>query len=365
MNRNLTLPLIAALCFAFAGSYVFVVRPRTQHNAPPIPPPQSSVLSGEVAGVGLVEPASENISLSCPVSGMVTEVYVKAGDQIMKGQRLFSVDDRDTRAALAVRQAALLSAQANLARLESEPRPEEIPPAEARVAAAKAAADDASVQVRLIESVTDRRAVREEDIERRRAALAQANARVVEAEKSLSLLKAGAWGPDLQVARISVKQAQAAVEQSQIDLERLTSLAPINGVVLQNHVRVGQYASCAGTSEPLMIIGSSGALHLRVDISENDAWRVKEGASGTAYVRGNAALHYPVTFVRTEPYVLPKHSLTGDATERVDTRVLQVIYRFDDATAHLFVGQQMDLYVRGNSAVEQVSATRPVLAGGR
>jgi multidrug resistance efflux pump len=262
---------------------------------------------------------------------MVTEVYVKAGDQIMKGQRLFSVDDRDTRAALA----------------------------------AKAAADDASVQVRLIESVTDRRAVREEDIERRRAALAQANARVVEAEKSLSLLKAGAWGPDLQVARISVKQAQAAVEQSQIDLERLTSLAPINGVILQNHVRVGQYASCAGTSEPLMIIGSSGALNLRVDISENDAWRVKEGASGTAYVRGNAALHYPVTFVRTEPYVLPKRSLTGDATERVDTRVLQVIYRFDDVTAHLFVGQQMDLYVRGNSAVEQVSATRPELAGGR
>ena len=40
-------------------------------------------------------------------------------------------------------------------------------------------------------------------------------------------------------------------------------------------------------------------------------------------------IHTPLHFVRFEPYVIPKESLTGDTTERVDTRVLQVIYSFD------------------------------------
>ncbi len=345
MKRNWTLPLIAVLSLTFAICYILVARPRTQHNVPPNAPPNSPSLNGEVAGVGLVEPESENVALSCPVSGMVTAVYAKAGDRITKGERLFSVDDRDVRAMLQTKQAALLSAQANLSKLESEPRPEEIPPAEARVAAVKAVANDAEVQVRLIESVTDRRAVRQEDIERRRAAFAGANARVVEAEKDLALLKAGAWAPDLAIARANVRQAEAAVQQSQVDLKRLTALSPLNGSVLQSHVRPGQFAVCGASADPLMILGSGGALHLRADISENDAWRVGAGTAGVAYVRGNGALHYSVSFVRFEPYVLPKRSLTGDATERVDTRVLQVIYRFNDPRVPLYVGQQMDLYV--------------------
>lgn len=49
--------------------------------------------------------------------------------------------------------------------------------------------------------------------------------------------------------------------------------------------------------------------------------------------------------LRFEPYVLPKKSLTGDATERVDTRVLQAIYRIADEKAPVYVGQQMDVYI--------------------
>ena len=52
-----------------------------------------------------------------------------------------------------------------------------------------------------------------------------------------------------------------------------------------------------------------------------------------------------MSFVRFEPFVLPKKSLTGDSTERVDTRVLQVIYRVDSDALALFVGQQMDVFI--------------------
>jgi hypothetical protein len=50
-----------------------------------------------------------------------------------------------------------------------------------------------------------------------------------------------------------------------------------------------------------------------------------------------------------EPFVVPKKSLTGDSTERVDTRVLQVIYRIDDKNVPVFVGQQMDVFIDADS----------------
>jgi hypothetical protein len=74
-------------------------------------------------------------------------------------------------------------------------------------------------------------------------------------------------------------------------------------------------------------------------------------------VRGNPELNVDLEFVRFEPLVVPKKSLTGDATERVDTRVLQVIYRMVGTVPKLlFIGQQMDVFVE---ASEPEVAGRP------
>ena len=70
-------------------------------------------------------------------------------------------------------------------------------------------------------------------------------------------------------------------------------------------------------------------IHLRVDVDENDAWRFRKDAGAVAFVRGNRELKTDLKFERVEPYVIPKRSLTGDSTERVDTRVMEVIARFD------------------------------------
>jgi hypothetical protein len=98
-----------------------------------------------------------------------------------------------------------------------------------------------------------------------------------------------------------------------------------------------------------------------VDVDEHEAWRVREGATAVGHVRGNAAIETPLRFVRFEPFVVPKQSLTGDSTERVDTRVLQVIYRVDRDNAPLFVGQQLDVFIdaaRTNAAAESTGPAR-------
>src|SRR5258705_7281304 len=163
--KRTVLPIIAALAAILGMISVARTRPKREATVPPSAPPTSS-FEQVVAGVGLIEANSENIDVSCAVSGMVTKLYVQAGDRVGQGQKLFSLDDRDLRADQQVKRTALEGAQARLAKLKQEPRAEDIPPAEERVLEAQANLADAEVQVRLIESVTDKRAVRDEDVQR-------------------------------------------------------------------------------------------------------------------------------------------------------------------------------------------------------
>lgn len=345
--KRLVVPAIALIALTFAVAAAWKWRTVKISTTPPAPPP-TTTFQHSVGAVGLVEAASENISISTAVSGLVVKVYVKAGDQVNAGRALFSLDDRDLKAETVTRRATLDAARARLAKLEASPRPEEIPPAEARVREAEAVLADAAVQQKLIESVTDRRAIREEDLQRRREATRLAQAKVDEAKAALALLKSGAWAPDIKIARAEIAAAEAQLKRVQADIERLTMRAPVDGEILQVNVRAGEYAQVGTLAKPLIVMGDTSSLNVRVDVDENEGWKVKPGAPAQAAERGNSAQRAALEFVRFEPYVVPKKSLTGDSTERVDTRVLQVIYRFKDTKVPFRVGQQMDVFISTN-----------------
>ena len=100
-------------------------------------------------------------------------------------------------------------------------------------------------------------------------------------------------------------------------------------------------------------MGNVDTLVVRVDIDENDAWRIDPAADAVAFVRGNRDLKTNLKFVRVEPYIVPKRSLTGESTERVDTRVLQVLYSFNRDALPVYVGQQMDVFIAAKPIVSQ------------
>jgi multidrug resistance efflux pump len=216
------------------------------------------------------------------------------------------------------------------------------------------------MQLRLIESVTDKRAIREEDLNRRRFAEQTARARRDEAHSTLELVKAGAWQPEIATARAEVRAAEAQLKRIETDIKRLTVRAPISGAVLQSNVRRGEYAQSGPLAAPLMLLGSVDRLHVRVDVDEDDAWRVRTDRPAHAAVRGNSRLTVPIHFVRFEPYVVPKRSLSGATTERTDTRVLQEIYRLERAGFPLYVGQQLDVFLGGVQPGTPVTAENPV-----
>ncbi|MDX1950152.1 MAG: HlyD family efflux transporter periplasmic adaptor subunit [Rickettsiales bacterium] len=139
--------------------------------------------------------------------------------------------------------------------------------------------------------------------------------------------------------------AKAKLKSAEVNLELYNIRSPIDGVLLTSNARVGEFAPAGIVSEPLMRLGNISPMFVRVDIDENDAWRFKNNAQAIAYVRGNNDIKADLQFVRIEPFVRPKKSLTGDSLERVDTRVLQVIYKFEPKEKPIFAGQQMDIYI--------------------
>ena len=186
----------------------------------------------------------------------------------------------------------------------------------------------------------------EDELFRRRNAVTTAAATLARAEAEQRLLLAGSWKAERDVAAAQVALAQAQVEQTMTELDRLRVTAPVTGRVLQKNVRVGEYVGVP-PGQALMVLGDVSRLHVRMDVDENDIGRFRPDAAGKAITRGANKRELPLAFVRVEPYVVPKRALTGTGSERVDTRVLQIIYRVEVADPTLYVGQQVDVYLDG------------------
>jgi HlyD family secretion protein len=300
------LPLIALAALTFGIVSIVRSQPKREPTVPPSPPPVSPY-GHTVAAVGLVETSTENIAIGTPLADVVIEVLAIAGQSVKAGDPLFKLDDRHLRAERAARQADLQVAGS-------------------QVKVNAAVLDDVTHQLGFAERLPDKSAISSEELTQRRSAVETARARLDEAE-----------------SRAASAAAQMKMVETQI--ERSIVRAPVDGEVLQVKIHPGEFAPAAVTSTPLVLLGRLKPLHIRVDVDEHEAWRVRPAAKAAAAVRGNADLKTPITFVRFEPFVVPKRSLTGDSTERVDTRVLQVIYRIERDDLSLFVGQQMDVFI--------------------
>ena len=324
--HNKILPALALVGLALAVAAALSAQQKPP-VAQPVAQPAEAPFTCYIGGGGIVEAGTDNIAVGASLAGIVQTVSVGPGDAVKPGQPLFSLDDREAQADIEIKQAALRKTQAAL---------EE----------AKASLADYQDQYDLVKQVTDRRAVSQDDSQKRKNAWLLAKAK-------------------LQSAQAAVSAAQADLGASRTTLDRLTVRAPVEGEILQVNVRPGEYAATGVLSTPLVRMGAMKNLHIRVDIDENDAWRFVPGAVAVASMRGNRSLKTTLGFVRVEPYVTPKTSLTGNSQERVDTRVLQVIYGFDRAALPIYVGQQVDVFIEAPELPVQAYAAPAAQEGAK
>lgn len=327
MLRNLSfarqiLPVAALIGVAIAAYLIVFGLPDRSTAEPTEQPPKAvGTLANapRVAGAGIVEPASEVIDIGSALSGLVTDVRVRPGDRVTKGQVLFTVDPRAVRAQLAQADAAISEARA-------------------AINEANAAQRTARQQLDLYRQLSDPAAVSRAEVIRAEGEEAAATSR-------------------LGLARARLAAAQAAASSARTEIERLVIRAPIAGEILAVNIRPGEFVATqgGGNNQPFMQMGETTPLHVRIDIDENEVARVNLGAQAVISPRGAAELHVNATFVRAEPQVVPKRSLTNSAAERVDVRVLQLIYALPASDAFR-VGQQVDAFIPAKSAPTDASA---------
>ncbi len=348
MIRKYVLPLLAVIGVILA---IYTVRASdpVMPAAQPVALPAVSPFQQYVAGAGLVEASTENIAVGTIVSGVVTDIHVAVNQHVKAGDPLFKIDDRDLQSRLRIQLANLESAKQELSKLEQSPRAEDLPPLQARLESAAATLANSERELARLQRIGD--VGRTDELDRARWDVVAAKANREAANAELLKVKAGTWKPDLEIARASVETANAQVDAVKVDLDRLIVRAPVDCTVMQIKVRKGEFASAGPLSTPLMLIGNIDTLHVRIDVDENDAWRIQPDARAHATIRGNRELATSLKFVRIEPYIVPKRSLTGDSNERVDTRVLQIIYAFDAGEfqkkndVRVYAGQQMDVFI--------------------
>lgn len=290
---------ITALTISFATAPKAQPSVVVASRAPAIP------FADYVSGAALVESAGRDVLVAAPMSGIISAVHVTVGQTVKAGAPLFTVDQREARAEVAARRAALAVASAEQRELEE-------------------AADKATRDAQRITSVDDVRAVSEEERADRQSTARSATAR-------------------LATARATVAARSAELTSAEVGLDQRVVRAPIDGEVLALGARVGE--STGGQGNTPVRLGRVDRLHVRVDIDENDAWRIRPGTRARLIVRGNEALVADLQYEYIERYVRAKTSLTGASTERVDTRVLQLVYSLPASALPLYVGQQVDVLV--------------------
>ena len=344
-SRNKIIFIISGigLLLAVVSALISSRQPSPQ---PPVFSPAANPYAKGIYANGIIESDQAhgaNINIYPEVSGPITQIFVVEGQQVHKGDALLAIDD-------SVQRATTEQQLATLKELKAQPRKETLAVAAAQVANARASlknAHDARAKDEQAYAMEPKSISRDVlDNARNAENIAATNLQVV--EKQYALIKAGAWVYDIQ------NQQQAYMAAAAL-LAKYTIRAPVDGIVLAVQTSAGSYVSPQGAYNtytqglaPLIVMGMpQNHLNVRAYIDEILVHRLPDPAhlSAQMFIRGTN-IHIPLRFARLQPYVSPKIELSDQRLERVDLRVLPVIFSFDPPRdLHLYPGQLVDVYV--------------------
>jgi HlyD family secretion protein len=342
---------------ALLSAYFLGRQPGAQ---PPVFQPAQNPYAQGIYANGIVESSQshgQNVNIYPEVSGTIRQILVNEGDQVHAGAALLQVDQAIQAATVAQQKAQMEAAITALQALRAQPRPEALAVAQAQERQARASLKTAQDQYDKQQRSYDiePRSVSLEALDTARNTLDTSRAAHDVAQRQYELARAGAWSYDI---RNQQRQAEAAARSFQAAgalLERYTVRAPVDGVVLSVNGAVGSYASPQGVynsytqgQSPALVMGAAqGQYDVRCYIDEILISRLPPPGRIVAQmtIRGTS-VRLPLEFVRIQPYVSPKIALSDQRQERVDLRVLPVIFRFSlPQGLRIYPGQLVDVYV--------------------
>lgn len=298
---------------------------------------------GRVGGNGVVEPAERETRVAAQVTAVVQKILVAEGAQVKQGDPLVQLSNQVELAALSAAEADLRAERANLERTRRGLRQEDRDAVAAELESARARLELARATQLRTKVLAEQGAMTAEEADKaaRQLQAEQAGFNTVEARLRAAL--AGSRPEDVTVAEARVAGAAARVEQARSNVARLLVKAPHDGEVLALKLREGELYSFQGT-EPLLILGDTRTLKVRMDVDERDVGRVALGAE--AYVTADAfgATRFAGKVSQLGRRFGRKNIRTDDPLEKNDTKVLEVVITLKDG-AGLIPGQRVTSYI--------------------
>lgn len=354
------LVFIAALIGLLLGLGAVWFFSRKHPPQPPFFTPAENPYAQGIYANGIIESyqgSGENVAIFAEVGGPIVSIPATEGQIVHKGDPLAVIDPSVQQKTVAQQKAQAEAARTLLAELRAQPRPETLEVARAQMDSAAATLrqlNDTMGKLRRSADM-DPRSVSKETLDTAVNAAHVGEANLEVAKRQYELTRAGAWGYDIQNQEKLAASLQAQYEASSALLQKYTLRAPIDGAVLSINAAVGGYVSPQGTYDsytqglqPVVVMsGSQGDLGVRVYVDEILVHRLPPAETIVAkmQIRGTD-VNLPLQFVRLQPYVTPKIELSAQRSERVDLRVLPVLFRFQAPKGlKLYPGQLVDVYI--------------------
>ncbi len=330
---------------------------------PPLPPafaPPTNPYRNGIYAEGILEsdqPSGENINVYPEVAGTVKQILVAEGQAVKKGAPILLIDDSIQRATVEQLQSQSQAAFTLLQELKAQPRKEILDVNEAQVMAAQATLKTAQDELDKQQAAYDlnRKSVSKDALDSARNAVLTAKTNLDVAVKQRDLTKAGAWIYDINNQDKTYNAAYRSYLSASALLSKYSLHAPADGRVLAVNTIPGSYVSPQGAydtytqgMDPVLVLGTSQVrLNVRCYVDEilvprlPDPPRMKAQMS----IRGSN-VKIALQYVRIQPFVSPKIELSDERMERVDVRVLPIIFRFEGAKyVNIYPGELVDVYI--------------------
>lgn len=330
---------------------------------PPVFDPASNPYAKGIYTTGIIESyqaTGENINLYPEVASIITQILVAEGQVVKQGEPLLIMDDSVQRATVEQQRAQSEAAYALLEQLKAQPRKEVLDVAKAQLDLAKANLRTAETQLKKLQNAydMDQKSVSKDSLDNAINATHVARASLEIAHRNHNLTKAGAWSYDIQNQERQYIALSKAYQAGSAMLAKYTLRAPVDGAILSIRAAVGSHISPQGVYstytenfKPVIVMGNSADnLAVRCYVDEILIHRLPDVAKMNAQmsIRGTH-IRIPLEFIRLQPYVSPKIQLSNQRTERVDVRVLPVLFQFEKPKdIQLYPGQLVDVYIEEN-----------------
>lgn len=343
MNRKYfhIISTLTALCFILI--LIFFLDQKTATTEKPLEVKmERPQFATYISGVGVVEPESGNVNISTQFNRIIKKISVFVNQKVKKGEVLFQLDNQDLLANLKIKQREYEKIEANFHKLEALPRKEDLAIAEESLNRSQAALNESKEQYDMITNLPNPRAISREEQNKRLSHYQQAEAEFKKAQAQLEKVRSGTWEPELKIAHHGVEQAKADVEAIETEIERTSIKSPIDGTVLQIKIHEGELSDPGKTA---IILGTIDQLNLRVSIDQYKVSMLRPNSPAVAFRQGDRSTEFPLKFIHVEPFMVPKKYVTNEIGEKVDTQVFEILYRIEKNHSHLFIGEQMDVYI--------------------